>query len=146
SLLANGKVLLTGGEATVPIGRCIQGGLFSFANADLFNSSNSSFSAAGGMHASPASHTSTHLFWGGMLFAGGGTISSECVRISVVTTVQPLASAELYNPTSGTFALSSNMTTARTAHTATLLGNGTVLVTGGLGTNGNALASAELFQ
>jgi hypothetical protein len=57
-----------------------------------------------------------------------------------------LASAEVYNPASGTFSLTSTMTTARTAHTATLLGNGRVLVAGGQDANRNALASAELYE
>ncbi|MCX7064353.1 MAG: kelch repeat-containing protein, partial [Proteobacteria bacterium] len=38
------------------------------------------------------------------------------------------------------------MSTARAYHTATLLQNGTVLVTGGTDVNGKALASAEIFD
>ncbi len=44
------------------------------------------------------------------------------------------------------FTLTGSMTTARSFHTATLLNNGKVLVTGGLNTSGAALASAELYD
>jgi hypothetical protein len=49
---------------------------------------------------------------------------------------------------SGTFALTGSLNTARYQHTATLLMNGQVLVTGGLGVNGysDSLSSAELYH
>ena len=49
---------------------------------------------------------------------------------------------------SGTFALTGNLNVARYNHTATLLPSGEVLVTGGIGVNGNSmsLASAELYN
>jgi len=49
-------------------------------------------------------------------------------------------------PSQGIFTLTGNMTTTRSEHTATLLGNGKVLLVGGVDANGNALATAELFQ
>jgi hypothetical protein len=47
---------------------------------------------------------------------------------------------------SGTFALTGSLNTARYDHTATLLQNGQVLVTGGVDINGNSLSSAELYN
>jgi len=55
------------------------------------------------------------------------------------------ASAELYNPASGTWTATGSLNTARAFHTATLVQNGMVLVAGG--SDGNAiLASAELYE
>ena len=49
---------------------------------------------------------------------------------------------------SGTFAYTGSLNTARYDHTATLLPSGEVLVTGGLGVNGNytSLSSTELYD
>ena len=47
---------------------------------------------------------------------------------------------------SGTFASTGSLNTARYDHTATLLQNGEVLVAGGLDASGNPLASAELYN
>ncbi len=68
-----------------------------------------------------------------MLIAGGASNNDA------------LASAELYDPVSGTFAPTSSMTTARAYHTATLLPSGQVLITGGT-SGGVAVASAELYD
>jgi N-acetylneuraminic acid mutarotase len=57
--------------------------------------------------------------------------------------------AELYDPTSGTWSFTGSLNTARAAHTATLLPNGKVLVAGGYNFRGespNALNSAELYD
>jgi hypothetical protein len=56
-----------------------------------------------------------------------------------------LASAELYDPASGTWAATGSLGTGRFHHTATLLPNHNVLVTGGLG-HLAYLASAELYD
>jgi len=57
-----------------------------------------------------------------------------------------LASAELYDSASGTWAATGSLNIARHFHTATLLPNGKVLVAGGADVRGNPLASAELYD
>ena len=100
------------------------------------------FAATGNLVASPRyQHTATLLSNGTVLITGGLTYST-----TTPATISTLASAELYDPTTLAFAVTGNMTAGRSAHTATLLNNGQVLISGGAGTNGAELASAELYD
>lgn len=92
------------------------------------------FSPTGTMETPRAVHTATLLGSGKVLVAGG--VANE-------TTV--LASAELYDPGSGTFSATGNMETARAGHKATLLEDGTVLITGGT-TSSKGINSAEIYD
>jgi hypothetical protein len=56
-----------------------------------------------------------------------------------------VASAERYDPGTGTWSAAGNMAAARAIATATLLPNGMVLVAGGAA-GGSALASTELYD
>lgn len=112
----------------------ITGGMVDFAgdttnSAELFDPSTGTFTATGPMSASRAGHTATLLSDGTVLIAGGATGSAG--------TFTSLDTAEIYNPSTGTFTpVSAPMIAARWQHTATLLGNGTVLIAGGF--NGSA--------
>jgi hypothetical protein len=69
--------------------------------------------------------TATLLNNGEVLVAGGTTSTGSAV-----------ASAELYNPATGKWALTGSLSTARDDHAATLLPDGDVLVTAGTEANG----------
>jgi hypothetical protein len=115
TLLQNGEVLVVGYDAT--------------GEAELYNPTNGTWSLTGSMTINRWGGTATLLPNGQVLVAGGLTYSPE---ISVTYNVVPFySSAELYNPASGTWALTGPMNNPRSDHTATLLQNGQVLVGGG---------------
>src|SRR5439155_405626 len=88
-----------------------------------------------GLNQPRAEHTATLLANGTVLIAGGRDAAG-----------QPLASAEIYDPATGTFSLApSALVVPRQDHTATLLPDRRVLVAGGSNASG-ALDSAELYD
>jgi hypothetical protein len=132
TLLQNGKVLLAGGQSSGQV----------TAFAELYDPIGGAFSATGSLTAPREGHTATLLTSGKVLIVGGdqGNCSSSCFYNT----------AELYDPTAGTFSLTPGtllLPPAIPASTplgiaaAVLLLNGKVLVAGGaLG------GSAELFD
>ena len=82
----------------------------------------------------------TPLLDGRVLIVGGNNPAAP-------TTTQPLASAEIYDPATDTFAPTGSMAVGRTLHTATLLPDGRVLVAGGWNPVADAsIASAEIYN
>ena len=109
-------------------------GYCALTGAELYDPATQTFSPTGDMTVDRALHTATLLGNGKVLIAGGQ--ESE----STTPTYVFLASAELYDPVTGTFTVTDSMATPRVGHTATLLGSGKVLMIGG------RLTSAELYQ
>jgi hypothetical protein len=144
-LLASGDVLVAGGD--------IGDGDGSSYIAELFNPATGGFVDTGNMVHGREQNTANLLPDGTVLFTG----SHDFVRVSS-TGFDHLATAELYDPVTGTFRSTGSMATGRELHAATLLNDGTVLVTGGdqywptaLGGAGGrdpagaVLASAEIY-
>ncbi|MGH9283166.1 MAG: SBBP repeat-containing protein, partial [Acidimicrobiales bacterium] len=91
-----------------------------------------SWALTGSLNTARSAHTITLLNNGKVLVAGG--------RVSAGAN-QALASAELYDPLTGTWSNAGSMAQARWAHTATLLPDGRVLVAGGTSGNTTLLAT-----
>ena len=125
ALLNTGKVLVTGGLD-------INGN--ALASAELFDPGNGTFTATGNLNVARLNHTAS-LLSNGMVLVAGGELDSQGANL--------LVSAELFDPSTGTFTLTGNLTYARFFHTATLLSNGLVLTAGGVGPN--AATTAELY-
>jgi hypothetical protein len=123
TLLANGKVLVTGG------------GNF-LSSAELYDPASNTWSAAGPLSTGRTDHTATLLANGKVLVTGGFTSGVSGF----------LSSAEVYDPASNTWSPAASMSTARAQHTATPLANGKVLVTGGVVNSFGYLSSAELYD
>jgi WD40 repeat protein len=129
TLLPNGKVLVAGG---------VDNSGAATASAELYDPTTGTFSATGSMTTGRYQYTATLLPSGKVLVAAGCSGNNGPCQL--------LASAELYDPTTGTFSATGSMTAGRAGHTATLLPNGKVLVAAGLDPNSGALASAELYD
>lgn len=137
TMLSNGKVLAIGGRIhTGP-------DYFDYkaiAWADLYDPATKKWSATGTMSISREDHSAVLLNNGKVLVIGGTTVDFNSVTV---------ASAELYDPTTGTWATTGSMLQGRERFTATLLPNGQVLVAGGDyydGINAGVLTESELYN
>jgi S-formylglutathione hydrolase FrmB len=130
TLLADGRVLIAGGTA----------GDKTVAWAMLFDPKTGTFSPTGSMATPRRAAAATLLADGRVLIAGGDR------NPLISASPAPLASAELYDPKSGTFSQIGSMTAPRMAAASALLADGRVLVTGGSPNGSLSLASAEIYD
>ncbi|CAF4066476.1 unnamed protein product [Adineta steineri] len=123
SVLANGKVLITGGLNNE-----------GFSNStELYDPLAQTWTITGSMNNERAEHTASVLANGKVLVTGG------------LNNQGYLNSTELYDPSTETWTITGNMNRARAEHTASVLANGKVLVAGGLN-NQDFLNSTELYD
>ena len=124
--LLDGRVLIAGG---------LDPSLITRSEAEIFNPATGTFTSVPSMSTPRRWHTATLLPDGRVLVAGGVPTSSNSI---------PTATAEIFDPASGTWSPTGSMTTNRGYHTATLVGTKVLLAAG---YNGSAtLNSAELYD
>jgi hypothetical protein len=128
TLLKTGQVLVTGG---------VSNGLV-LNESEIFDPATETWTATTSMNYARYHHTATALNDGTVLVVGGNDDSDP---------TSAMWSAEVFNPISATWNVATigELNAPRAYHAATLLLNGDVLITGGIGNTGAALASAEIY-
>jgi hypothetical protein len=130
TLLSDGTVLIAGGMDRTGASTT------SLATAEVFDPGTGKFAPTGSMTQARIYHTATRLLDGRVLVAGGNATPN---------TLDPVASAELYDPATGRFSPTGSLQHARYCQTASLLLDGRVLIAGGYD-GSTTLASAELYD
>jgi Galactose oxidase, central domain len=108
----------------------------------------SGFTPTGSMQTTREDHTATLLNDGRVLVAGGmhWGVVNPCFQGTRCFQLNALASAEIFDPATGAFTSTGKMSVERTNHTATLLGDGRVLITGGDDRRAPVFGTAEIFD
>jgi hypothetical protein len=138
TLLADGRVLIAGGGSR----DARTGAFITESSAEVYDPRAGAFTATGKMTTPRSRHTATLLPDGRVLIAGGVINENSAGGIG-------LASAELYDPRTGTFTSTGEMATARDNPAATLLNDGKVLIVSWCYTDtghGCFPVSAELYD
>ncbi|WP_434042783.1 MULTISPECIES: kelch repeat-containing protein [Sorangium] len=143
TLLGDGRVLVTGGYD----------GLDALESAELYDPAANRWTPVRPMSSARQRHAATLLDDGRVLVTGGAEIyrGEEEEEEEEEEEGSEFASAEIYDPVSGSWALTAPMTIGRSQHTATLLVDGRVLVAGGSAVEGESdwsryLADAEIYD
>ncbi len=134
TLLPDGRVLVVGGASTA--------GGHPLATAEVYDPTRNAWSAAGTLTDARLAHTATRLPDERVLVAGGERWVAD------MPNPLPLATAELYDPTSGRWVRTTALGIPRAGHSATLLPDGRVLVAGGRSTDGQGItfqATSEIY-
>ena len=126
--LLDGRVLVAGGDSSEDVPR--------FTSAEIFDPHTGQWTATGDMTAgrSETEYAGVLLRDGRVLIPGGHTAFET-----------PVATADLYNPKTGTWSPAGSMSVPRAGHSAIVLnGNRGVLVMGGLNSPPAATASVDI--
>lgn len=128
TLLPNGKVLLCGGSDYS--GNAL-------ASAQLYNPATGQWTATTALHDARYGHTATLLNNGTVLVVGGTT--------DQYGGADTVGQTEIFNPANSSWSIGSPLHYPRFFHTATVLANGNVLVSGGMGPNGTNVTPTNVY-
>jgi len=145
ALLGTGKVLIAGGgRGGMP------GGYISYDTAEMYDPSTRSFSAVRAhMKSDRVGAAAVKLNDGRVLIVGGKSGRMMTSRLRNIASFTPLNTAEIFDPESGTFVRTGDMSAPHYLATATMLDNGDVLVVGGWTIRGPlvvGMRDAEVYQ
>ncbi len=131
TLLPNGQVLVAGGMGNAAVGEANV-----LDSAELYDPVSGTWTVTGRLGNGRVLQTATLLPDGRVLV---------CAGLKASNFVGPSATAELYDPASGTWSGAGSLSHARFLHTATSLADGRVLVAGGQNAIELSVASAEIY-
>ena len=145
ALLGAGKVLIAGGgRGGMP------GGYISYDTAEVYDPATRSFTAMGAhMKGDRVGAAAVKLSDGRVLIVGGKSGRVVTGRQPNLFSLTPLNTAEIFDPESGTFVRTGDMSAPHYLPTATILDNGNVLVVGGWTIEGPVVVGmrdAEIYQ
>ncbi len=130
--LPDGRVLVAGGMTSADP---VEGAFGSYSSAKLYDPATGTWSATGLMGTARTEPVAALLPDGTVLVAGGAYVDAAGNR--------DLASAEIYDPESGTWSPTGDMSTARRGAESVTLADGRVLV---VGAAHGSIASAEIYD
>ena len=146
TLVAGGRVLVTGAPVTSYVdGNSYAAGI---ASAETYYPAVATWSPVGAMSTGRYDHTATLLPDGRVLMTGGKYLILVNGDYGDEYYTESTATAEIYDPAGSAWSLTGSMRVDRHAHTATLLLNGRVLISGGASDRwwDPGLAGAELYN
>jgi hypothetical protein len=136
TLLPDGRVLVIGGWKAPTW----------LASAEAWDPDSKSFAAVGSLSEARVGHTATLLPDGRVLVVGGHGANEPAPEAGIGGYPdERRASAEIWDPETGSFGPAGTLAEARSQHTATLLSDGRVLIVGGWGRDGDPV-SAEVWD
>ncbi len=140
----------------LPDGRVlVEGGVNNTARvktAEIYDPATGTWSITASMKQPRSAQSAILLRDGTVLVSGGNMDRTPCTDPDPTVCVTTLATAEIYNPSTGQWKTAGEMTIPRSFHTTTLLANGKVLATGGRIHTGpdyfdlKAIADADLYD
>jgi hypothetical protein len=131
--LLDGKVLVAGGTGGSPLN------IQPIGDARLFDPATNGWSPLPPLQQIRGTHAATRLADGRVLVSGGA--------IGAITAPQPIASCEIFDPATGTWAPAGSLVEPHATHVALLLPDGTLYLSGGGGApSGVAIAAANSYS
>jgi len=145
ALLGTGKVLIAGGgRGGMP------GGYISYDTAEMYDPAAGSFTAIRAhMKSDRVGAAAVKLNDGRVLIVGGKSGRRMTSRLTNLSSLTPLNTAEIYDPEAGAFIRTGDMSAPHYLATATMLDSGNVLVVGGWTIRGPivvGMRDADLYQ
>jgi len=131
--LPDGKVLVAGGTSLGPT---------SGNTAEIYDPATNTWASTGSLHDARFEDMATALLPGGRVLVAGGFVPSATGAPPFV----PLASTEIWHPSTGKWTLGKSMHVARGEFASVTLQDGRILVMGGVDTSGATLKSAEIYN